>query len=873
MAAIALAQTPAAAPCAARDSTGTAVASCDSTGGAPRRIRRQPVTPALERSAFADARARTLLQRARTARVAQDSALRGYDAKTYQRISVGMGMRHVGLEKLLLRTESAARVRWSRASGVLVEPTGRRSAFPMGRADLDLVEITPIPYFPGRESLWIPSGEAGVARAEVNENDLLHPLATGAEAYYRYATGDSISIRLPDGHTIALRELRITARRPDWRAFVGSFWFDVDRGSLVRAVYRLSADIDFWQLATEEERRKIAALDSQARADTGEAARRSRDALKRQRKDARWEKVAQATFSPYRASISAITVEYGLYDERFWLPQRNVAEGDVQATFLRMPIKIEESFRYNTVNGSDTLVSIPTPAQAGLADDDTTWVGGGYVSIDAGARPPGPADTSAGARREREDSLVRHYEHRADSLRTEAAKARADGDTARARQLTARASRNISLARRITRHREGCVNDSTYYAGTASRFGGALRMGVRLPCDESRLTMSPDLPGSIYDPNEQVFGADDRDRLLNALDFSLQPAWAPQKPVLHAGLDLLRYNRIEGLSLGGSATSALGLGYTARAVARIGTADWVPNAELSLARSNGRAELRLGVFHRLGVANDDFGAPLSLGASLSNVLYAHDEGFYYRAWGAELSGTRALPGFLGRAPFVWRAFAERQRTAGREPNTQASLANVFGNATFARNIDAAPLTALGAGGELAHSFGADPLGLRLDARLRAEGAYTHRGDSSGTAGYGRFVADGTLSRSLGRMSVALTGAAGTSAGDLPVQRGFFVGGLQTVRGQFARPEGEGYAGDAFWLARTELGLGSLALRPAVFYDLGWAGPRADFAHPGRPLSGAGAGLSLLDGMIRVDVARGIFPEKRWRGDLSFQTRF
>jgi hypothetical protein len=33
------------------------------------------------------------------------------------------------------------------------------------------------------------------------------------------------------------------------------------------------------------------------------------------------------------------------------------------------------------------------------------------------------------------------------------------------------------------------------------------------------------------------------------------------------------------------------------------------------------------------------------------------------------------------------------------------------------------------------------------------------------------------------------------------------------------------------------------------------------------------GLSLLDGLVRLDVARGIRPERRWRTDLSIGARF
>ena len=834
--------------------------------------RRQPVTPELERTAFADERARNLLHSARAARLAQDSALRAYDAKTFVRMSVGMGFRRIGRDRLLLRTEQSSRVRWQRGSGLWVEPTGRRTGFPMGAAQLDLTEATPIPFFPGRESLWIPSSNMGVAQPEVNENDMLHPLAAGAEAYYRYATGDSVAIRLPDGRAIALRELRITARRPDWRAFVGSFWFDVESGHLVRAAYRMAVEMDIWQAAAEDSRREREMWEERARTDTGEAGRSAKARAERARDDEP-PALVRGIMSPMRANISAVTVEYGLHEGRFWLPKHNVAEGYVQAGFVRMPVKVEESFRYTSVNGTEPVPPIPAP----VSPDDTTWASSGNVNIGVGAGGGGrraAADTSAAARAAREDSLINGYTRTADSLRAAAQAARAKGDTTDARELEQRAAYRVSLARQILRRREGCARDSSYYAGTSSRFGGAVRMAIRMPCDLSRLANSPDLPGSIYDPGEEIFGTSDRDALLETLNLGLQPGWAPQKPVLHTGLDLIRYNRIEALSVGASATSALGKGYTARLVGRLGTGDWVPNGELSLSRSNGRTERRLGTFHRLAIANDDWGAPLSLGASLANLLYARDEGFYYRSWGAELVSTRETTAPLEGADVRWRLFAERHRSAGVSPNTQISFGDLFGDPRFLDNIDASTLTALGAGADVRRTFGADPLGSRFDARLRSEAAFTDRDDSLGSTGYGRVMVEGTIVRPLRRFTIAVTGAAGASAGDLPPQRLFYVGGLQTVRGQFARSEGAGRVGDAFWLGRGELGLGRvLAARPALFYDIGWAGARADFTRPGRPMSGAGIGLSLLDGLMRIDVSRGIWPETRWRADFYLEARF
>jgi hemolysin activation/secretion protein len=135
------------------------------------------------------------------------------------------------------------------------------------------------------------------------------------------------------------------------------------------------------------------------------------------------------------------------------------------------------------------------------------------------------------------------------------------------------------------------------------------------------------------------------------------------------------------------------------------------------------------------------------------------------------------------------------------------------------------------------------------------------------------VLDGTLSRPLGNFGFAVTTAAGSSLGDLPIQRAFFIGGLGTVRGQFARPSGAGRVGDTFWLGRAELGRAAMTFRPAVFYDIGWAGSRLDLSRMGRPLSGAGVGASFLDGFLRIDVSRGIYPEQRWRGDVYIGSRF
>src|SRR6266480_2987881 len=212
-----------------RDSLRAVRQSRDSARRSARLARKLPVTPAVLATAFKDPAARELLLRAREARLSQDSTLNAYDASAYERLSVGMGFKKIGRDRLLMRGERASHVMWQRGKGAIVDVTGQRSVFPMldgvGKGDINITgEIGDIPYVPGRETLWIGSG---LAKADVSENEMIHPLAAGAEAYYTYASGDSVTFQLPGGQRIELRELRIRPRQPKWNVAVGSLWFDI----------------------------------------------------------------------------------------------------------------------------------------------------------------------------------------------------------------------------------------------------------------------------------------------------------------------------------------------------------------------------------------------------------------------------------------------------------------------------------------------------------------------------------------------------------------------------------------------------------------------------------------------------------------------
>lgn len=749
----------------------------DSEGSSSRdSVNRKPkkqitATPEQIESAYADAGARSLIGRARVARLIQDSSIKSYEASTLQRLTVGLGLGKLGRERILFRNEGSARVRWSRSIGAQIDVTGRRSAAPsLGTAtDVDIEgALSPIPYYPGRDALWLG---LDVVKETENDDDIVNPLSKFAEAFYTYHTGDSLTFRLPDGTRIQLREVEVHPRKPDARAIVGSFWFDISSAQLVRASFRMSQPVDFINDASEEDR-------------PGPIAR---------------------LFIPRTTgSIDGVAIEYGLYQGRFWLPRTEVLEGRITAGPARLSMTIEERFSYAAVNAVDTLPAM-RPRRAEITP------------------PPPPPGT----------------------------------DTAAVRRLRRQYVDSVVLAR------EKAECDATGQRSVRTdRYRGALPLMVLIPCDTAKLAHSPDLPGSIFDKDDELFGDAERDALLARARAMMPPLpFGFNPPTVSYGPDLQRYNRVEGLSLSASVTQQVSPGTSISFTPRMGTADRVFNADAALTRVTGEGTRQLAVYRRLD-ASDDWGHPLSFGSGVAAFLFGRDEGFYYRATGADLSGDN----LFGRR-FDWRVFHERQSDA--VSRTTVSLPRLFGSSGFGPswNITADRIRETGASLRKVSTVGEDPRAFRLLSDFRLEGAF-------GDRDYGRGALDVTLSRPIGRavhrdFSAAITAGAGTSVGELPVQRLWYLGGTNSIRGQAAGA----MLGSSYWLTRTEIGYGGASFRRAAFFDLGWAGDRDSWSKVGRPASGVGLGWSFLDGLVRADVARGIYPARQWRAAIYLDARF
>ncbi|MBX3175114.1 MAG: hypothetical protein KF709_11920 [Gemmatimonadaceae bacterium] len=513
-------------------------------------------------------------------------------------------------------------------------------------------------------------------------------------------------------------------------------------------------------------------------------------------------------FGPFRGDIEEILIEHGLFEERFWLPRVRLATAAGSAKGGRITISIEQTFEYERVRALPTGI-----AQAAQPDRES----------------------------------IRRWNDRFQRMR---GSDRVDSGTCRDSRDPNEAALSVdSLIRRDDMHIR------------ASQEG--VRVRVLYPCNHRDLVNSPALPPSIYAPSEELFTEADFDRLHDdigkALAISRQADWSPQPARWSYGLQpgLLRYNRVEGLAIGVRGDREFGSGLAGDATLRLGVADLEPNVELALSRASGVSAYRLGAYHRLD-ASDDWGNPLGLSASLAAFLLGNDYGFYHRSTGVELTGTHRR--ISGHVALGWRLFAERDNEA--EVETSFSFGRAIIGHDFVPNIVPLAGDFYGAASTVSFGLGANPEGVQLSGALRLEGA-------SGEAEYGRGMLDLRLGTGLGRgFGVAVSGAAGSSVGELPVQRHWFLGGPQTVHAQVPGS----MQGDAFWMARAELSKGTPLLRPTLFADVGWAGDRDRFPRPDARLWSAGIGAAILDGLLRMDLSKALTGRRGWGVDVFIELR-
>lgn len=692
--------------------------------------------------AYLDPGARELVRRARERQSVSDRSITAYRVVARERISAGV--RALSRDRTLFRRELAARILWRREGAGRVEVLGAREVSPaFGRG-------ANIPGKVGNEASNLAFDPAKSVLLEGfggDDGELRNPLAPGGEEAYRFASGDTARIRLADGRTIRLIELRVTPRGRGPQQLQGSFWLDADSHAPVRASFRFARSLDI-------------ARDFEDDDDD-----------------------VPAVMRPLEANLRFLTIDYALIDGRWWLPRLIALEAEASvASTMRLPVRFERAYEEYEVEAEGSPLLVVAAADSITLQKPGEEKGSVNVLLD------GPSG-----------------------------------------------GMTLGYSRPCRREREG---------------GGCWEYEIVQPAD-SVLLASDLLSDSPYEDEPLISDSEMRE-LADALGLGI-PGQSPwQIPVLrwsYLNPSLVRYNRVEGLALGGRLGADFGPA-AVDATLWLPTAAFEPAAEIGVARDGFASRQRLAAYRRLAAVGPDPRA-LGFGASLSNLLFGRDDADYYRTTGLELTGT---PLGTPALRYGWRLFAERQGSA--EKHTDFSIPGLFGDDELRPNPPANPADQAGVELGLATGGGA-PAGWRWggDAALLA---------STGDFAFARPSASAYVGFPLPR---ALTGlvelAGGTSTGDLPAQSRWFVGGPATVRGYGGADR---LAGEAFWRGRAELGTALPAARLSLFSDAGWAGPRSELTFD-PPLLSAGAGVSFLDGLFRVDLARSLRGDRGWRLEL------
>ena len=418
--------------------------------------------------------------------------------------------------------------------------------------------------------------------------------------------------------------------------------------------------------------------------------------------------------------------------------------------------------------------------------------------------------------------------------------------------------------------------DSAYVATLVAREGAGYELMGResvargkssrfiVPKDLSLLDISPHLPPPVWEDAEGFASTAELEEYIGTLaevpvaSYSLNP-WAFRYG--WGSPEMIRYNRVEGLAAGLEFDAVLDGPYTLRSVGFFGLADGKAKLRVDLERSTESRLLALGGFHELR-ATDANAGHLRFGNSVTALFTGRDEGEYHRAVGVDLTWK---PPVGERESFAARVYRERHSAV--ETRASFALLGAFDDDwRFRPNLEADQTDETGAELTASSWWGEEPDRTQGGVDFYGQAARSRPVEGERDA-VGFFRAS-----AIARARIPFTGdewtgwrlgvevGGGTTWGDAPAQRAWFLGSASTLRGYEPSVRG----GSSFMRGRVEVAKVFAGVGGTVFYDVGWAGDRGEF-DSGDVLSAAGLGITVMDGLIRADVANGLRgPEKRFR---------
>jgi len=302
----------------------------------------------VDTTTYSDQATALLVARGTARHVAQDSSVHDYRAQLRYRVSFGVSRRKWGDPLPVAVEEQAATVTWQLPNDLRVDIVGRRDVSQF--EGVDLMSTFSHPWFVPRtlsDSIRLFGASQTPAQAAP------HPLAPGADRYYRYAAGDSLVITMA-GRRITLRSITVTPKRSDGAYVAGRIWLDVATGDVVRFIFRFVGT------------RLWAEPDGATSHDSAAAERTSRIVSQILELDA--------------------DLEYSLQDNTHWLPYRQVISGTVTMPFgidFAVPFEARTTFDdYQVNSGSVVTFDAPFPR-----DTAARGRNGGRIVVGRGGPP------------------------------------------------------------------------------------------------------------------------------------------------------------------------------------------------------------------------------------------------------------------------------------------------------------------------------------------------------------------------------------------------------------------------------------------------------------------------------------------------------
>ena len=265
----------------------------------------------------------------------RDSIIRNYSAVVTTRLDAGIGRRTFGFIQPFVAAETVSRVSWQYPDQLRVEIIGQRGTSALSGVD-DITMGFDRPWFVARSI----GDSISLLEGGFPENSALHPLAEGAEEFYRYSIVDSVTISIP-GLTIRAIDIRIEPKKDGPALVAGDMWVDADTYEVVRLSI-LFVGYSLWVDLEDE-----AEFDSD-----------------------------RVNNMVNRILTAQADLEYALYDSKYWLPFRQLVTLTVEIPWIlnvKIPVRFLTEFTDYEINTVPPIAfTIPLEDLRVLEENDST---------------------------------------------------------------------------------------------------------------------------------------------------------------------------------------------------------------------------------------------------------------------------------------------------------------------------------------------------------------------------------------------------------------------------------------------------------------------------------------------------------------------